>query len=57
MSLHFVSHQWEVEDFEEGTLVRLAGHELDAEGAAQLVDELYDLALDLGRPDFRRHRL
>jgi len=49
MSLHFVSHRWEVEDFEDGTLVRLARQDLDELNAAQLVDELFDLACDLGR--------
>jgi len=50
MALHFVTHPWEVQDFEDGILVRYTQRDLDVHTAATLVDELTELALESGRP-------
>lgn len=47
MSLHFVSHPWEVQDTEDGTVVKLTEDDLRM---AQ-IDELLELALESGRPN------
>ncbi len=51
MSLHFVSHPWEVQDVEDGTLVRITPQDLGVEIVAVLVDELFDLTQEFGRSD------
>lgn len=47
MSMHFVSHPWEVQDTEDGTVVKLTEEDLRM---AQ-IDELLELALESGRPN------
>jgi anti-anti-sigma regulatory factor len=47
MSMHFVSHPWEVQDVEDGTVVKLSERELQDPG---LTDDLLELALESGRP-------
>ena len=48
---HFCSHAWEVRDMEDGTLVQLTRRDLDAETTSVLVDELFELVQESGRPD------
>jgi anti-anti-sigma regulatory factor len=47
MSMHFVSHPWEVQDVEDGTIVKLTQSDLDA----ALTDDLMELVLESGRPN------
>jgi anti-anti-sigma regulatory factor len=47
MSMHFVSHPWEVTDVEDGTVVKLSERDLQDSG---LTDDLLELALESGRP-------
>jgi anti-anti-sigma regulatory factor len=47
MSMHFVSHPWEVQDVDDGTIVKLSEPDLRM---AQ-IDELLELALESGRPN------
>jgi anti-anti-sigma regulatory factor len=47
MSMHFVSHAWQVQDVEDGIVVKLTEQDLDA----ALADELLDLAMESGRPN------
>ena len=49
MSLHFVSHAWQVEDRPDGTLVRVTPDDFTADNVPTLVDELFDLAREEGR--------
>ena len=48
MSMHFVSHPWEVRDVEDGTVVKLSEADLCEAG---LTDDLLELALESGRPN------
>ena len=50
MSLHFLSHTWDVQDLPDGTRVLLTPRDLEANALANLVDELYDLTVELGPP-------
>jgi len=50
MSLHVITHPWQVQDFKDGTLVQLRDRELDATTLAVLSDDLFELALESGRP-------
>src|SRR5947209_17635163 len=47
MSMHFVTHPWEVQDVDDGTVVKLTEQDLRM---AQ-IDELLELALASGRPN------
>ena len=47
MSMHFVSQPWEVQDVDDGTVVRLTEDDLRT---AQ-IEELLELALESGRPN------
>ncbi len=47
MSMHFVSQPWEVQDTDDGTIVKLTEDDLRH---AQ-IDELLELALESGRPN------
>jgi anti-anti-sigma regulatory factor len=47
MSMHFVSHPWEVQDVEDGTVVKLTERDLQDPG---LTIDLLELALESGRP-------
>lgn len=49
--LHFCTHPWEVQDLEDGTLVVFSQRDLDPESVAVLVDDLYELVLESGRPN------
>jgi anti-anti-sigma regulatory factor len=51
MSFHFCSHSWEVRDLEDGTAVKLANRDLDPEGMPGLIDELFELVRESGRPN------
>jgi anti-anti-sigma factor len=51
MSFHFCSHSWEVRDTHDGTLVKLMQRDLDQETIAVLVDELFELVQESGRPN------
>ncbi len=48
---HFCSHAWEVRDLDDGTLVRLTQRDLDAETMTQLVDDLFEVVQESGRPN------
>jgi anti-anti-sigma regulatory factor len=50
MSLHIVSHPWEVTAVADGTLVNLTPRDLDVETVSILADELCELALESGPP-------
>ncbi len=47
MSMHFVSHPWQVQDVDDGTIVKLTEQDLDT----ALADDLLELALESGRPN------
>lgn len=47
MSMHFVSHSWQVQDVEDGTVVKLTEQDLQDTG---LTDDLLELAFESGRP-------
>ena len=47
MPMHFVSYPWEVQDTDDGTIVKLTEQDLRM---AQ-IDELVELALESGRPN------
>jgi anti-anti-sigma regulatory factor len=47
MSMHFVSHPWEVQDVEDGTVVKLTERDLQDPG---LTADLLELARESGRP-------
>jgi anti-anti-sigma regulatory factor len=47
MPMHFVSHPWQVQDVEDGTIVTLTEQDLQDAG---LTDDLCELALESGRP-------
>src|SRR4051794_31723382 len=51
MSLHFVSHAWDVQDVADGTRVRLTVRDLDAGTMPALAEELDDLVRHSGRPN------
>ena len=46
MSLHVLSHAWEVQEVKDGTLVRITQRDLDVETMSILADELFELALE-----------
>lgn len=48
---HFCSHAWEVRGLEDGTLVRLTQRDLNAETMTQLVDDLFEVVQESGRPN------
>jgi anti-anti-sigma factor len=50
MSLHVLSHPWEVREVEDGTLVTITRKDLDAATASVLAGELFDLARESGAP-------
>ncbi len=50
MSLHVITHPWQVQDHEDGTLVRLTDRDLDATTLAVLSDDLFELVQESGRP-------
>jgi anti-anti-sigma factor len=51
MSFHFVSHPWEVQDVQDGTLVVFTERDLDPVTVSVLTDELYELVLESGQPN------
>jgi anti-anti-sigma factor len=51
MSFHFCSHAWEVSHVADGTLVRLTQRDIDAESVHDLVDDLFELVQEDGRPN------
>jgi anti-anti-sigma factor len=51
MSFHFCSHAWEVRDVEDGTLVKLTHRDLDAASMADLIEDLFGLVQESGRPN------
>ncbi len=50
MSLYVLSHPWEVQDVQDGTVVPIAHRDLDVETVSILADELFELAQESGRP-------
>jgi anti-anti-sigma factor len=51
MSFHFCSHSWEVRDTADGTIVSLSNRDLSRETVPLLVDELFGLVQESGRPN------
>jgi len=51
MSFHFVSHPWQVQEMDDGILVKVSAQDLDGPTVSILVDELSDLSLAEGRPN------
>lgn len=51
MSFHFCAHAWEVRDLDDGTFVKLRNRDLDRENVAVLVDELFVLVDESGKPN------
>lgn len=51
MSFHFLSHAWDVTNVDDGIMVTLSPHELDANTVAVLVDELVELVRECGQPN------
>jgi anti-anti-sigma factor len=51
MSFHFCSHPWEVKDVDGGTLVKLTARDLDKETVPVLVEDLFELVQESGRPN------
>lgn len=47
MAMHFLSHPWEVQDTDDGTVVKLTEYDL----CMAQIDELLELALESGRPN------
>lgn len=47
MGMHFVSHPWQVEDLDDGVIVKLSQRDLDEAET----DELLELVLESGRPN------
>jgi len=50
MSLHVLSHPWEVQEVEYGVLVKLTHDDLNVRTVSILADELFELALESDRP-------
>jgi anti-anti-sigma regulatory factor len=48
MSLHFVSHPWQVQDVEDGTVVKLTEQDLRD---ADVIEDLLSLVMESGRPN------
>jgi anti-anti-sigma factor len=46
MSFHLLSHPWEVQETENGTLVEITHRDLDVQTVSILTDELFELAQD-----------
>jgi len=51
MTLQFLSHRWEVTATASGLTVTIAQEDLDSKAIWILFDELYELALEYGKPD------
>jgi anti-anti-sigma factor len=51
MSLQFLSHRWDVESIDNGLVVRLSQQDLDSKSISILVDELFELVQEYGRPN------
>jgi anti-anti-sigma regulatory factor len=51
MSFHFCSHSWEVRDLEDGTSVKLGNRDLSLASIAGVVDDLFVLVEESGRPN------
>ena len=49
MSLHILSHPWEVQEVEDGILVKITPQDLDVQTIAILTDELFELAQESGQ--------
>jgi len=56
--MHILSHPWEVQRLKDGTLIEVSHRDLDMETVSVLIDELFELAVESGRPtlylDFAR---
>ncbi len=50
MALQFLSHNWQVENLEDGIVVALSQQALDSKTIWILVDELVELAHENGKP-------
>jgi anti-anti-sigma factor len=51
MSLHVLTHPWQVQDFEHGLLVKIAQRDLDVSTISVLADELFELVQESGQPN------
>jgi anti-anti-sigma regulatory factor len=51
MSLHVITHPWQVEDLERGPLVKITPRDLDVGTVSVLADDLFALARESGQPE------
>ncbi len=49
MALHILTHPWEVQNVEDGLLVKIRYRDLDLKSLSVLAEELYDLVLESDR--------
>jgi CheY-like chemotaxis protein/anti-anti-sigma regulatory factor len=49
MSMHFISHRWEVTTVEDGTMVTFGQQDLDAPTLSVLIDDLFELVQESGQ--------
>ena len=50
MSLHVLSHPWEVLEVEDGILVKITHQDLNVQTVSILADELFEVAQESGQP-------
>ena len=50
MSLHLLSHPWEVQTVADGTVVKLSHRDLDVQTLSILTDDLLEIALESDSP-------
>lgn len=51
MSFHFCTHAWEVRDDDDGTLIVLTDRDLDMATLPVLVDDLFEIVQESGKPN------
>ncbi|MBM3995055.1 MAG: hypothetical protein FJ303_13005 [Planctomycetes bacterium] len=51
MAFHFCAHSWEVRDVADGTIVALRNRDLASDTVADLIDDLFALVQESGRPN------
>ena len=51
MSLHVLTHPWEVQDLDNGPLVRITDRDLEVGAISALIDELFELVQESGQPN------
>ena len=51
MGFHFCAHSWEVTDRNDGIVVKLRNRDLSGEALPSLVDDLFQLVQESGKPN------